>query len=59
MTSLITNEYQTFKDKPLNELLDASQFNEIAENLSVYVTTYANKQANKPVVTLMPQFVII
>ncbi|HAR5077938.1 TPA: DUF445 domain-containing protein [Staphylococcus aureus] len=57
VTSLITNEYQTFKDKPLNELLDASQFNEIAENLSVYVTTYASKQANKPVVTLMSQFV--
>lgn len=57
VTSLITNEYQTFKDKPLNELLDASQFNEIVENLSVYVTTYASKQANKPVVTLMPQFV--
>lgn len=57
VTSLITNEYQTFKDKPLNELLDASQFNEIAENLSVYVTTYASKQANKPVVTLMLQFV--
>ncbi|QOY77859.1 DUF445 domain-containing protein [Staphylococcus aureus] len=57
VTSLITNEYQTFKDKPLNELLDASQFNEIAENLSVYVTTYASKQANKPVVTLMHQFV--
>ncbi len=57
VTSLITNEYQTFKDKPLNELLDASQFNEIAENLSVYVTTYASNQANKPVVTLMPQFV--
>ncbi|MEZ1980556.1 DUF445 domain-containing protein, partial [Staphylococcus aureus] len=44
VTSLITNEYQTFKDKPLNELLDASQFNEIAENLSVYVTTYASNQ---------------
>lgn len=57
VTSLITNEYQTFKDKSLNGLLDASQFNEIAENLSVYVTTYASKQANKPVVTLMPQFV--
>ncbi len=57
VTSLITNEYQTFKDKPLNQLLDASQFNEIAENLSVYVTTYASNQANKPVVTLMPQFV--
>ncbi len=41
----------------MNELLNASQFNEIAENLSVYITTYASKQANKPVVTLMPQFV--
>lgn len=57
VTSLITNEYQTFKDKSLKELLDASQFNEIAKNLSVYVTTYASKQTNIPLVKLMPQFV--
>ncbi|MGZ1849537.1 DUF445 domain-containing protein [Staphylococcus argenteus] len=57
VTSVILNEYETFKNKPLNELINTSQFDDIAKNISTYLATYINNQSNKPIVTLVPNFI--
>ncbi|MBO0929105.1 DUF445 domain-containing protein [Staphylococcus sp. 30400_3112M30941] len=57
VTSVISNEYETFKNKPLNELINTTQFNDIAKNVSVYLTTYISNQANKPITSIMPNLI--
>ncbi|MCG9802746.1 DUF445 domain-containing protein [Staphylococcus argenteus] len=57
VTSVISNEYETFKNKPLNELINTSQFDDIAKNISTYLATYINNQSNKPIVALVPNFI--
>ncbi|CDR65056.1 TPA: DUF445 domain-containing protein [Staphylococcus argenteus] len=57
VTSVISNEYETFKNKPLNELINTSQFEDIAKNISTYLATYINNQSNKPIVALVPNFI--
>ncbi|BCN88784.1 DUF445 domain-containing protein [Staphylococcus argenteus] len=57
VTSVILNEYETFKNKPLNELINTSQFDDIAKNISTYLATYINNQSNKPIVALVPNFI--
>ncbi|ATY57384.1 TPA: DUF445 domain-containing protein [Staphylococcus argenteus] len=57
VTSVISNEYETFKNKPLNELINTSQFDDIAKNISTYLATYINNQSNKSIVALVPNFI--
>ncbi|HHS2995152.1 TPA: DUF445 domain-containing protein [Staphylococcus argenteus] len=57
VTSVISNEYETFKNKPLNELINTSQFEDIAKNISTYLATYINNQSNKQIVALVPNFI--
>ncbi|UMT80005.1 DUF445 family protein [Staphylococcus roterodami] len=57
VTSVISNEYETFKNKPLNELINTTQFNDIAKNVSVYLMTYISNQANKPITSIMPNLI--